>query len=109
VIDLQNEFHSPSGLFGSRYIHPADPLMSDIKNLLASIQSKKDRPVFWIPSEYDHKAPSTMKPLVVPDADQHFESNAPINDDFLASSHFGRRACCTPGHENSPFIPTLKT
>lgn len=100
-IDLQREFLSPLGLFKENHIPPY-PLLENVKRLVSAQRSKTTAPlVIWVRSEYDHKAPRSIRPLEIPK--EKLESKSPPNNDFLSSSHFGKRPCCPKNNPRSEF------
>ncbi|MDF1660660.1 MAG: cysteine hydrolase [Planctomycetota bacterium] len=101
LIDLQREFLSPIGLFKKNHI-PAKPLLCNIKSLVEQVRTQPLPPlIIWVRSEYDHKARREIRRLRIPK--DKLESSSPPNNDFLSSSHFGKRPCCPKESPRSGF------
>lgn len=100
LIDLQKEFLSPIGLFRDRHI-PPEPLLSKVEEAVTLVRKKTpNSPIVWVRSEYDHKGPREVRRL---QASRDVDSAIPQNDDFLASSHFGKRPCCPKNQTRTEF------
>lgn len=101
LIDLQQEFLSPLGIFKNNHIPPT-PLLSYIKSLLRQVRAQPIAPlIIWVRSEYDHEAPHQIRRLKIPK--NRLSSSSPPNNDFLSSSHFGKRPCCPKDNPRSEF------
>tara|TARA_B100000609_G_scaffold199431_1_gene202936 strand:- start:8188 stop:10377 length:2190 start_codon:yes stop_codon:yes gene_type:complete len=104
VIDMQNEFLSPGGMFGAKFI-PSSHLISNLARIVHAFR-ETSQPIVWVRSVYsDWKEKPAPRPVMPSD---EAKQGVPPNNDFLASTHFGKEACCVRGEEGAAFFPLVE-
>lgn len=88
VIDLQNDFLHPEGMFKNNFIDP-EPFRVNLQRLLNGIKFKQ---VYWIHSNYFTSQPTSMC--------EH-------NEGRLAGTHLGK-PCCIKGSFGAEYHPAIK-
>ncbi|KAH7175963.1 Isochorismatase-like protein [Dactylonectria macrodidyma] len=104
IIDLQNDFVSPTGTLGERHI-PLSKLLPRLRTLCA-VSKSRSLPIVAIRSEYtpvqNVERPNPTKPvrsLSRPLGDKY--RTAPLNDDHLSGTNQG--TFCVPGSDGAGF------
>jgi glutathione S-transferase/nicotinamidase-related amidase len=105
IIDLQNDFISPEGILKKDHI-PPNEILSHLKRVCAAFKDKK-HPIVTVRSEYivnEAEQKDSGRPvryLQLPPGDKYRDVR--MNDEFLSSTHLGRRKFCVPGSEGANF------
>ncbi|KAL8654963.1 MAG: hypothetical protein Q9226_003230 [Calogaya cf. arnoldii] len=106
LIDLQNDFLSPTGALSHANFLAENPnLQSNISAAISHFRAQ-NRPIIWIRSQY----PRTKLPPIWPPRPLGLRyANVPILDERLASSHYGHmNIMCAPGSYGAELYPDFE-
>ena len=104
IIDLQNDFVSPSGVLKDKHI-PIAELLSHLGSACAVFKAHR-WPIVTIRSEYldaqiNSDSQNPVRYLSRPPGDKY--RDVPTNDEHLSGTHTGKRKFCAPGSEGAAF------
>ncbi|KAL8876191.1 MAG: hypothetical protein Q9192_008907, partial [Flavoplaca navasiana] len=105
LVDLQNDFLSLMGAMAhDNYLAKNPNLHSNISTAISHFRAQQC-PITWIRSEY----PATKLPPLWPTRPRGLRYAAvPMLDDYLASSHHGKRILCASGSSGAQLYPDLE-
>lgn len=105
LIDLQNDFLSLDGaMYHDNFLAKDPNLQGNIEAAISHLRSL-GCPIIWIRSEY----PATESPLLWPNRPHGLRyASAPMPEEYLASSHRGKRIMCAPGSLGASLYPSFE-